>query len=197
MSELIKPYELSVWEDVLVKETIEEEGEEKEISYFKERKIADIGSSTITSRGKAYDVVLHKNKNGEKTLSFSIKSKYYDPDTEQMVENPFVSFLINERKVKLYYENEWHDFIIKEQTESTEEFEWHYECQDAFVLELSKTGYNLEFSSDLGNNQGSALELAFETLKNTDWQVAALDIEPSKVNEPVYYADLLLFLEVL
>lgn len=191
MSELIKPYELSVWEDVLVKETIEEEGEEKEISYFKERKIADIGSSTMTSRGKAYDVVLRKNKNGEKTLSFSIKSKYYDPDTEQMVENPFVSFLINERKVKLHYENEWHDFIIKEQTESTEEFEWHYECQDAFVLELSKTGYNLEFSSDLGNNQGSALELAFETLKNTDWQVAALDIEPSKINEPVYYADLL------
>lgn len=191
MSELIKPYELSVWEDVLVKEIIEKEGEEREISYFKERKIADIGSSTMTSQGKAYDVVLRKNKNGEKTLSFSIKSKYYDPDTEQMVENPFVSFLINERKIKLHYENEWHDFIIKEQTESSEEFEWHYECQDAFVLELSKTGYNLEFSSDLGNNQGSALELAFETLKNTDWQVAALDIEPSKANEPVYYADLL------
>mgnify|MGYP007070302306 CR=1 FL=1 len=100
MSEvLIKPYELSIWDNELTNT---------------EQKIAVIGTHSLKTPNMAYDIVFNKNKNGEKTLSFKVKYKYYNPETGQMEENPFVPYLVNERKIKLFYNDEWYDFIIKE-----------------------------------------------------------------------------------
>ena len=172
---LIKPYEISVWEDKLTQDG------------FTEKKIAVIGSNTMTGFNKVYDPVFNKKSNGEKTLSFSLKYRYFDPYTgNEGVVNPFAALLVNERKVKLHYDNKWYEFIIKEHSESSNGLEWTYNCTDAFVLELSKNGYNITFDSELNNNQGTARELTKETLKNTDWQVGTTNVGRQMVAEPIY-----------
>jgi len=176
---LIKPYEISVWEDKLIQ------------GNFIENKLAVIGSDTMTGLNKVYDPVFNKKSNGEKTLTFSLKYKYFDPYTGNSdFVNPFAALLINERKVKLHYDNQWYEFIIKDHTESSDGLEWTYTCTDAFVLELSKNGYNITFDSELNNNQGTAYELAKETLKDTDWQVGGANVGKQLVAEPIYKAKL-------
>ena len=141
---LIKSYEISVWEDKLTQDG------------FIENKLAVIGSDTMTGYNKIYNPVFNKKSNGEKTLSFSLHYQYFDPYSENdKVVNPFAALLVNERKVKLYYDNKWYEFIIKDHTESSDGLEWTYTCTDAFVLELSKNGYNITFDSELNNNQGT------------------------------------------
>ena len=176
MGELLKkPYEISVWEDELTQ------------NGFIEKKIAVIGSDTMTGVNKVYDPVFNKKANGEKTLSFSLKYKYFDPYSEnEEVINPFAGLLVNERKVKLKYDGQWYEFIVKDHTESSDEYSWSYTCTDAFVLELSKNGYNITFNNDLNNNQGTARELATETLKDTDWRVGSTDIGRQYIAEPLY-----------
>ena len=180
MGELLtKPYEISVWEDKLTQDG------------FIENKLAVIGSNTMTGLNRVYNPVFNKKANGERTLTFSLKYKYFDPYTGNSdVVNPFVNLLTNERKVKLYYDNEWYEFIVKDHSESSEEYEWTYTCNDAFVLELSKNGYNITFDAELNNNQGTAYKLAQDTLKDTDWQVGEPDVLKQLVAEPVYKATL-------
>ena len=176
---LIKPYEISVWEDVY----------DNGLGRFVENKLAIIGSNTMTGLNAIYNPVFHKKLSGEKTLSFSLKYKYYDPFLEKSeIVNPFVSLLINERKIKLHYDNQWYEFIIKDHTESSDGLEWTYVCNDAFILELSKNGYNLTFDSELNNNQGTAKELATKTLENTDWKLGEVDNLKQYIAEPIYKA---------
>lgn len=158
---LLKPYELSVWE-----EELDESGER-----YKENKIAVIASSTLDAPEAAHSLVLHKNVNGETTLTFSIQYRYFDPMSEEMVVNPFAQYLVNERKVKLKYDDQWYDFIIRNHVETTDGMTWNITAEDAFVLELSKNGYSVELNTDLNNNLGTAAELAEEVLKGTEWQV--------------------------
>ena len=177
---LIEPYEISVWEDILTQD-----------GKFKENKLAVIGSNTMEGPNKVYGPVFNKKDNGEKTLTFSLKYKYFDPYNEnEEVVNPFAALLINERKVKLNYDGQWYEFVIKDHTESSDEMTWTYTCTDAFVLELSKNGYNIEFSSDLNNNQGTARELAKKTLEDTDWRLGGVDNFRQLVEEPIYLGKL-------
>ena len=180
---LIKPYEISVWEDNLL--------QSNDGYRLVENKLATIGSDTMTGLNKIYDPVFNKKSNGEKTLTFSLKYKYFDPYTEnEEVINPFASFLVNERKVKLHYDGQWYEFIIKDHSESSEDFTWTYTCTDAFVYELSKIGYNIEFDNELNNNQGTAKELAQKTLVDTDWKVGEGDLLKQFIEEPIYRATL-------
>ena len=181
MSEILrKPYEISIWGEHL--ETSEG------VSYYKENKIAVIGSNTMATQNRVYSPVLHENVNGETTLTFSLKYRYFDEDVGDFVVNPFTSFLVNERKVKLYYNNKWYEFLIKERQESSEDYTFTYTATDAFINELSKTGYNVEFDTALNNNQGTVIELAKEALKNTDWIVDEehSDLLRQLISEPIY-----------
>lgn len=189
MAILKKPYEISVWEDILVDEdTIEG----KVIpSHYQENRIMVIGSDEMTSPNKAFSPVLIENMNGEVTFTFSMAYKYFDPASNAEVINPFIGYLINERKIKLHYDNKWYDLIIVDHQEDSETMIWQYTAKDAFVNELSKNGYGIEFSTELGNNQGTAVQLAKETLKNTDWTVDEenSDTLVQKVNEPMVRAE--------
>ena len=84
--------------------------------------------------------------------------------------------------------DKWYEFLIKEREEVSEDYTFTYTATDAFINELSKTGYNVEFATDLNNNQGTVVELAKETLKNTDWVVdeANSDIIRQLISEPIY-----------
>ena len=178
---LIKPYEISVWEEKLIQDGAE--------YRFEENKLAVIGSDTMTGLNRVYDPVFNKKSNGEKTLSFSLKYKYFDPYSGNSdFVNPFAALLTNERKVKLHYDNKWYEFVVKDHVESSDELTWTYTCTDAFVLELSKQGYNITFDSELNNNQGTAAQLTKETLKDTDWLVGGVDNFKQFIEEPIYKA---------
>ena len=180
---LIKPYEISVWEDKLTQDG----------SRFVEKKLAVIGSNTMTGPNKVYEPVFNKKANGERTLTFSLKYKYFDPYNENHeVINPFVNLLINERKIKLKYGSDWYEFVIKERNESSDKYTWTYTCTDAFVLELSKNGYDLTFDAELNNNQGTAKELAKKVLEDTDWILdESSSVGCQLVTEPIYKAQIL------
>lgn len=150
---LIKPYELSIWEDRLI---INEDN----TKYFKEFKIAVLGSDKMTSPQRAMNLVLTENVNGEKTLTFSLASKYFNPLTGEIEKNPLEKYLVNERKIKLLYGDKWYEFVIKTKEESSEEYIYNYTARELFVLELSKVGYDVVLDQSLNNNQGTITELA-------------------------------------
>jgi len=181
MSEILKkPYEISIWEDRLIVD-----GED---SYYQEIKVAVIGSDTMEAPNRVYSPVLTENVNGEVTLTFSLSYRYYDEMVGDFVVNPFAAYLVNERKVKLWYDEEWYDLVIKECEEDSESEIFNYTAVDIFVQELSKNGYNVTFNIDLNNNQGTAIELGKATLANTDWEVdeETSDILKQTIAEPIY-----------
>jgi hypothetical protein len=59
--------------------------------------------------------------------------KYLDNETGQEVENPFIAYLITERKIKLFYENRWYDFVIKNIAETSTNHLYEFELEDAIV----------------------------------------------------------------
>lgn len=88
-----QPYELSVWRDAPIAGTLETDG------YFTDEKVAIIGSDSMDSPLKAYDVSLKELTNGDCTLTFSMLYDY-EKDGER-VNNPLFELLKNEIKLKL------------------------------------------------------------------------------------------------
>lgn len=178
---LIKPYELSIWEDRLI---INEDN----TKYFKEFKIAVLGSDKMTSPQRAMNLVLTENVNGEKTLTFSLASKYFNPLTGEIEKNPLEKYLVNERKIKLLYGDKWYEFVIKTKEESSEEYIYNYTARELFVLELSKVGYDVVLDQSLNNNQGTITELASKVLEGTDWKLDTqnTDLLQQLVQDPIY-----------
>jgi hypothetical protein len=82
-------------------------------------------------------------------------SHYWDEVANKLVWNPFMQYLTNERKVKLKYNGKWYDFVIKNINEDSATKAFTYTCKDLFLNELSKTGFELEFDTELGNNMGT------------------------------------------
>jgi hypothetical protein len=121
MSIVKKAYEISIWDDVWGKDG------------FTEKKIMVIGSNKMKSQNKVFDPNFTTNVNGQKSLSFSIYTKYIDNITGEWVDNPFVPYLFNERKIKLEYKGKIHDFIIKNVAEDSENHINKYELKDALV----------------------------------------------------------------
>ena len=187
-----KPYEISLWEDRLVY-VIDKEGTTQEVEvlppesgrvlgqYYKEFKIAIIGSNTMNTPIRAVNPKLKTKINGLSELSFSIYSHYDDEETGNMEENPYKKLLINERKVKLRYgpleDCKWYDFVIKGVSESSDAKVFTYTAKNLFINELSKSGFNLEFNKDLENNMGNMPTLAGRILEGSDWKL--------KDNQPI------------
>lgn len=194
-----KPYEISLWDEILVfrVECFDANGEslgviEKEknlegfeplegtkttttIQYYKERKIAIIGSNTMDTPIRAVNSKLVSNVNGSNTLTFSLYSKYWDEETEQLFDNPFLKLLVNERKIKLRYgaigDCKWYDLIIKNVQENSETKTFVYTAKDQFVNELSKSGFEIVLDAKLENNMGNITTLGNTVLEGSDWKL--------------------------
>ena len=202
MSELIKkPYKISLWEDeqiYLIKDkgaddsaryettTLPESGYDLLNKYVRENCLAIIGSNTMDTPIRAFEPKLVRQTNGTNTLTFQIFYRYYDEDDECFKLNPFTNLLVNERKVKLFYDGEWFDFVIKQIQEDSQKYTFTYTCQDLYISELAKNGYNLVFDTELENNMGTITELAEVILDGTDWQVGESDFLEQR-NEEVLY----------
>lgn len=170
-------YEISIWEDVL-----------SEDGSFEEQKLIVIGSDTMTSESRACEPKLINNINGTNKFSFNMHYRYIDTRTGEEIENPYVKYLINERKIKVFWKDTWYDFIIKQVKEDQVNHVFSYTCEDAFITELSRNGFNLVFNTELENNIGTARELVEKVVEGTDWKFdeEGSDIIYQKIEEPVY-----------
>ena len=176
-------YEISLWEDY-------PDTTSSGIPFLNERKLCVIGSDTMRGMARAVEPKLVTNVNGTHTLTFKMYQVYTDEITGEKYTNPFLDLLINERKVKVFWKDVWYDLLIKNRDEDTQSKSVVYTCKDAFITELSRNGYNLEYSLDLQNNTGTAGELVDSVLENSGWRY---DEEGStkiyqKTEEPVYEA---------
>ena len=216
MAEFLQEYELSIWEDITpsLSDTKVADGTADSNNgpgIFEERKLTVIGSHNLHSPTSAYNVSLKENVNGEKTLTFSLPRIYRDRNG-QSIENPFLSFLSAERKLKLRdgkdevtatieggdvitnaadeeQESKWYDFVIKNIDEDRNGQVNTYTCKELYVNELGKNGYALVLDSELENNYGTLSELAGRVLEDTDWKLANNSYEPfESVYEPLFVA---------
>ena len=165
-------YEISVWEDYFVPASGSTE------SYYEERKLCVIGSNTMTDGSRALEPNLVLNVNGTHTLTFKLYLSYIDTIMGERIDNPFVKLLVNERKVKAYWDNgqedindKWYDLVVKDISEDSDSNTVTYTCEDLFINELGKSGFELNFSDEANNNQGTIYELATAVLDGTDWQL--------------------------
>ena len=176
MGKLIKPYEISVWDDIW------------ESGAFVEKRLGIIGSDKMFSQSRALNPQLSKSANGVKKFSFQMYKRYIDTTTGEEVENPFVDWLISERKVKLKYKNKWYDFIIKGISENSSNYLYTYELEDAIVQELSKNGFGVTLDPELQNDMGTANKLAKRVLKETNWTVSdSSEAFVQKIEEALVY----------
>ena len=199
MAILKSPYEISLWEDVLVfvveagdssiikyeKNLPENAQGQVKAQYYEEKKICVIGSDTSESPIRAVNPKFNCKTNGEKTLTFDIYSRYYDEEQDCFFSNPYIGLLTNERKVKLKYKDKWHDLIIKNVQENSETKVYSYTAKDIFVNELSKSGFSLEFNSELENNIGNLHTLANQVMDGTDWQIDEVGLLKQTKEEPL------------
>lgn len=189
-------YEISLWEDRLVPQT--GEGQSIVPEHYEEEKVCIIGSDTMTSQARALEPELVRNVNGTNKLTFKLYYTYIDNETGKRIQNPFISLLVNERKVKCKWEDQWYDFVIKGVQEDSNGKTITYTCEDLYINELSKTGFSLEFDQKLNNNQGTAQELAKKVLEGTDWVVDTDNSDHilQTIEEPLYSATLTQNLDV-
>jgi len=130
-------YEISLWEDFKTSNGIDE------------RKICTLGTDKMTTWTRAREPKMVENINGTHTFSFKMFYNYIDEITGEKVPNPFCPYLINERKVKVFWQDNWYDLIVKNIDEDSSGNSAVYTCKDAFITELGKNGYNIELTSDL------------------------------------------------
>lgn len=166
-------YEISLWDDIYVPAS--GSGESEIPGHYEEQKIAVIGSDSMTNQCRAIKPKFVQDINGKKTLTFKMFYVYHDEFTGEEYQNPFLNLLVNERKVKVKWRDEWYDLIIKNIQESSNGKSIVYTCEDANINELAKTGFELIFDDDLNKsdftNQGTAQELAQAVVEGTDWVV--------------------------
>ena len=221
MTAIQEPYEISVWEDKYNQSTQKYEEHKVAIigtDTFKAQCSAlepvltkNInGTSTFTFKmlRECYDLDIieslygyrvqnsDENENEDKALAVQ-------PDTTPLIYqriqvyddhyiNPFIQYLFNEQKLKVKWKGKWYDFIIKNCDESSDSKLITYTCEDQFISELSRQGFNLIYDIELQNNIDTAPNLVTDVLKGTDWSYDAQNSDTIReyVEEPVYEADL-------
>lgn len=160
MAILKKPYELSVW-----KEELEGVGKKAE------HRVYIIGAHDMTHLGRATAIKLKTKINGTHELTFQMIGKYFDSEKGDYVDNPFISEVYAERKIKLYYKNKWTEFYVKQVKEDKKikGVLKTFTCQDSFIDELSRNGYGITFDEELYNNVEEIGTFTEEILEDSVW----------------------------
>ena len=165
--------------------------------FYKEVRLCVLGSDTMDSPARCVNPKLVSKINGENILTFTIYYRYWNDSIGDFDYNPFIKYLVNERKIKLRLgpaassidgeSCKWYDFVIKQVQENSETKAFTYTCKDQFVNELSKSGFNLVLDNELENNMGTIDYLAEKVLEDSDWRVGeGNDILKQYKEEPLY-----------
>ena len=184
MSDILKkPYEISIWKDVLDSN-----------GNFKEEKVGIIGSHTMEAAFRCREPQFKRNINGTVQLIFTMYNRYYDIEQEDYIFNPYNDLLVNEAKIKIKYgkhkdrngeeKDSWYDLIIKNIQESSDKNTFTYTCESLPINELSKNGFSLEFRNELQNNAKTINQFAEAVLEETDWRLKEEILLQQKVEEP-------------
>ena len=156
--------------------------------YYAEQRLATIGSDTMTSPARAVNPVFKKNINGVYTLTFDMYYQYEDVEAGEIVHNPLIDYIVDERKVKLKYDGQWYDFIVKKDDEKGRDYKYSFTCTSLAANELGKTGFNIELDAELGNNIGTVKELAEKVLEGSDWGVSSeTETIQQTIDEALYF----------
>lgn len=180
-----KPYEISLWDDDSIYVVEGPGGARREITQlvekasnetvknhvYREVPVVVIGKDSMDAAIRAFNPKLTQNLNGSNTLTFDLFYRYYDEESGSFRDNPFISLIQNERKIKLKYGDEWFHFIVKQIEEESENNTFSYTCTDQYINELAKTGYEIELDTELENNMGTIVELGNYILEGSDWHV--------------------------
>lgn len=154
-----KEYELSVWNEELVN------------GIKKESKGIVIGSHDMSYLGRATAIKFYKKINGTSALTFQMPTKFFDSEKGDFVQNEFVNELFNERKLKFFYKGEWYEYNIK-QIQEDKQFKSImkvFSCQDGFIDELSRTGYDIKFAPELNNSVEEIGQFTEDILETSVW----------------------------
>lgn len=195
-----KPYEISLWDDVLIFEHengISENTPDNDLGavtnhYYKEQKNCIIGSDTMSAPIRVMNPKMVSNINGTNTFTFELNSRYYDEDTGEFYNNPYTALLFNEKKIKVRHgaiddpKVKWYDLVIKNIQEDSEKKIFTYTAKDQYINELSKTGFELVFDEKTENGVGTINDLATAVLRGSDWQVGENVTFLEKKEEPLY-----------
>lgn len=121
--------------------------------------------------GKATNIKLITKLNGTHSLSFQMPNKAFNSETGEFELNEFSDYLFNERKLKLFYKNEWLEFYLKEVNEEKhfKSYMVSYTCSDAYIDELSRNGYGIIFDTELYNNVEEIGVFSEEILEDSLW----------------------------
>ena len=132
--------------------------------------VCEICSNTSKFEGRAYDIHLTHNINGTKELTFKLAKYYFDEQTGEKIRNFLPDMIANKSSIEVRVKNKTHFFVVnkREDTEEGENIVYSFSCGDAFIEELSKTGYGLIFSEETG--LGNIHELAEKIVDGTDWK---------------------------
>ena len=160
MAILKNEYELSVWE-----QSLDSDGKKVE------RKNLIFGSNTMNYLGRATSVKLKCYLKGTNTLTFSMPSKFFNPKTQKFEKNEFVDYLFDEALVKLKFKGRYFEFNVKQITEEKnyKSIIYNYECNDSFIDELSRTGYEIIFDEELYNNVDEITYSVRSVIKYLPW----------------------------
>lgn len=163
MAVLKKEYELSIWNEKLDANGVKTE-----------MKGPIIGANDMEYLGRATGVKLTRYLKGTNTLTFQMPTKFFDSKVGDFVQNEFIDQLYNERKLKLKYKDEWKEFTIKQIQEDKrhKSIMKTFTCQDSYIDELSRTGYEIEFSPDLNNSVEESGVFMEEILEDSVWDYA-------------------------
>ena len=154
-----REYELSIWNEELID------------GIKTESKGIIIGAHDMSYLGRATAIKLTRYVKGTNSLTFQMPTKYFDSEKGEFIKNELIEDLYNERKLKLYYKDKWYEFYIKQISEQ-KQFKAilkTFTCQDSFIDELSRTGYELEFAPELNNSVEELGEFTEEIIEDSIW----------------------------
>ena len=157
-----KPYELSIWNEELID------------GIKTETKGIIIGAHDMSYLGRATAIKLTRYVKGTNSLTFQMPTKYFDSEKGEFVKNELIEDLYNERKLKLFYKDKWYEFYVKQISEQKQykAILKTFTCQDSFIDELSRTGYELEFAPELNNSVEELGEFTEEIIEDSIWDYA-------------------------
>lgn len=162
-----KNYQIFLCQDRIVEDKVQEN-----------IRVCELGSNTSSHQGKAFNIEFYSKIDGTHDLSFELPEEYFDIDIGASVHNELVDYISAKCKVELYFpdKDKSYFFVINthKDGDNGQIISHQYTCNDAYIEELSKTGYGINFKDEIGGNGlGTIHELASKILEDSGWEYRA------------------------
>lgn len=134
--------------------------------------VLELGSSTSNSTGQAFNIEFYSKIDGTHELTFELPQFYFDEEIGENVLNPLIEYVGNKCQLELHLDGKTYFMVVNSRTdeEKNGSISYRYECTDAFIEELSKSGYGIVFSDEVeGNGLGTIHEFAQQVAAGTEW----------------------------